>query len=532
MLRNGLAALQEREMEINGLNVFPVPDGDTGTNMAKTLENGIAYAESRENVGAYLKGLSNGMLLGARGNSGVILSQFFKGFYLELSRAALLGPGELRNGLIRAYRTAYASVVQPVEGTILTVTREGIENIRRQITRNVGVDTLLAMYIAEMRKSLAYTPELLPVLKEAGVVDSGAKGFIIIVEGMLRYLRGEVITPNETAKQPEKPAVDFRAFNENSVFEDGYCMEFILQLMNSPQYAQDFSLKRYIRTLETRGESIVAVQDERRVKVHIHTKTPAPIITLSQRFGEFLTFKLENMQIQHNEHDGQNRQAVPHKALAIVAVADGDGLGTIFSDFGCDVVLPGGPSNCTPAEAFVQAFKQLNADRIVVLPNDKNIIPAAEQAAELYGGAVTVLPTKTMMQGYFALAMDLQDSDDVDRRIGQMQASIQNVVVLQSATASRAYTYHEFHCEKGEEIVLTGGEITCVDADRTGAILGALAMVEEIDDKDTCILFRGADVLEEDAEALAEAIAAAHPMMEAQVLYGGQDIYHYIIGIV
>ena len=220
MIIAGAALLERNRQAIDALNVFPVADGDTGTNMCKTLENGIRYAKARPEMGAYLKQLSDGMLLGARGNSGVILSQIFKGIFLELTHCGYVNPGELRNAFIRGYKVAYAAVVQPAEGTILTVAREGIEHIRQQIDRSTTVERLLSMYAAEMRKTLAYTPEMLPVLKEAGVVDSGALGFILIIEGMLKYLYGEVLTPNRSAEAktlPEEEAPSLTLFNENSV---------------------------------------------------------------------------------------------------------------------------------------------------------------------------------------------------------------------------------------------------------------------------------------------------------------------------
>ena len=310
MLKNGLAGLQRREDYINRLNVFPVPDGDTGTNMCLTLGYGLRAARSSEHAGAFLNTLSDGMLLGARGNSGVILSQFFRGFAAALSRASMIGPGEMRDSLISGYRTAYASVVHPVEGTMLSVAREGIEHIRRQITRNSTIETILAMYIAEMKKTLSYTPEMLPVLKEAGVVDSGAAGFILIFEGMLKYLYGETITPPKkktdsptsalygSADEAELPP-DTSLFDADSKFCDGYCTEFILQLMNGEGYESAPTRDGIVAELEKLGESIVAVVDGTRLKVHIHTKKPAPVIAFAQRYGEFVTFKLENMQIQH-----------------------------------------------------------------------------------------------------------------------------------------------------------------------------------------------------------------------------------------
>ncbi|MBR6916184.1 MAG: DAK2 domain-containing protein, partial [Clostridia bacterium] len=277
MLNNGLANLAKHEDELNRLNVFPVPDGDTGTNMRMTLAHALESASVSDHAGEYLASLSDGMLLGARGNSGVILSQFFKGFYQELSRCSVLGPGELRNGLIRGYRIAYRAVINPVEGTILSVAREGIEHIRSQIGRSTTIDSILAMYVAEMKKTLTFTPDMLSVLKEAGVVDSGAYGFILIFEGMLKFLTGDYIDPGRKIESGAgKKSVDFSLFDENSVFTDGYCMEFILQLMRGDDYSDTFKLQGYIDSLKKRGESIVCVQDGTRVKVHIHTKTPAP----------------------------------------------------------------------------------------------------------------------------------------------------------------------------------------------------------------------------------------------------------------
>ncbi len=325
MLKNGLNNLLSHKDEVNKLNVFPVPDGDTGTNMSLTLSHGLNSAASRQEAGPYLKAVSDGMLLGARGNSGVILSQLFKGLYTELARAGVITPALFRNALIRAYKTAYASVVHPVEGTILTVAREGIEHIRTQVTRRTTIEEFLAMYAAEMRKSLSFTPELLPVLKESGVIDSGAYGYILIFEGMLDQLYGKLHQAQEpdeaVTMSASQPPIDASYFNENSAFEEGYCMEFILQLMKGEKYTQRFILKSYIEDLKLYGTSIVVVQDGRRIKVHIHTFIPAKIITLSQEFGEFLTFKLENMQLQHNEAFASAKGE--KKALAVIAAVNG-----------------------------------------------------------------------------------------------------------------------------------------------------------------------------------------------------------------
>ena len=518
MLRSGLANLQQHEEEINRLNVFPVPDGDTGTNMCMTLAHGLQNAVSTTQINDFLKTLSAGMLPGARGNSGVILSQFFYGFSQELSRSVLIGPGELRSGLIRGYRMAYDAVLQPVEGTMLSVAREGIEHIRAQITRSSGIDVILSMYIAEMRRTLAQTPEMLPVLKDAGVVDSGGAGFILIFEGMLKYLRGEPVESagpafrEAAAPSPSEP--DLSLFDENSTFADGYCMDYLLQLMNGSGYDQHFRLQNYIDKLQKYGNSIVCVQNDKRVKVHVHTKTPAYIVQLSQKYGEFLTFKLENMQIQHNEHDRETQQ-VKNKPLSVVAVVNGSGA-----------------TMNTSAQEFVAAFEQLPADEIVVLPNSKNIILAAEQAAGLFKAKhVTVIPTASYAEGYFALAMDMPDSPDVPRRIQQMLRGAKDVVTVSETTASRDWSYHEIRCKKGEEIAFLGGELVCVNSDWKAALLDALLMIDGAEDKETGVVFRGFGVSEEQEAALAEAVAEKLPLLELEFIDAGQEIYHWVLGV-
>lgn len=534
MLENGLNYLRLYEEEINNLNVFPVPDGDTGTNMRLTLENGILRSNDRSEAGAFLKSLSAGMLLGARGNSGVILSQFFTGFFQELSRCNYIGPGELRNGLIRGYRIAYQSVINPVEGTILSVSREGIENIRTQIGRSTHIDTILSMYIAEMKKTLAYTPEMLDVLKEAGVVDSGAKGFITIFEGMLKYLSGEIIQPNTKISPAQRPKneLNFDLFNEYSSFDDGYCMEFILQLMVNPRYNQAFEINKYINALQTHGNSLVVVQDGKRVKVHIHTKKPSKVIEQSQRFGEFLTFKLENMQLQHNEHDIKVKPKV-HKELSIVSVVNGQGLRKLFDELGSDCILDGGSTMNTSSEEFVEAFKELDADRIVVLPNNSNVILAAEQAAEISGlDNITVLPSKSFAEGYYALAMDDKFNSSASERIEQMKAGMEDVVTLSQTVASRDYSYHEISCKKGEDIALINNEIVCVSDNWLKAIIDGLNRVPDIEMMETLTVFRGDAISEEKAEELENAVSENFPHLEVEMIDGGQQIYHFIIGII
>jgi len=536
MLRNGLNNLLEHKEEVNKLNVFPVADGDTGTNMSLTLSHGLKSAQSRTEAGPYLKPVSDGMLLGARGNSGVILSQLFKGLYTELARAGWITPALLRNALIRAYKTAYNAVIHPVEGTILTVAREGIEHIKTQIDRSTTVEEFLSMYVAEMRKSLSFTPELLPVLKESGVIDSGAYGYILIFEGMLDQLYGKEHT--HTAEeahitvQAEPAPVDPALFNENSSFVEGYCMEFILQLMRDEKYTQRFVLRSYIDDLKLYGSSLVVVQDGRRVKVHIHTFKPAKIIALSQEFGEFLTFKLENMQLQHNEVLQGGDKNEKKKILSVIAAVNGDGMEKTFCDLGCDVVINCRDTMNASSEDFIRAISRVNAEKIVILPNNKNVVMAAEQAVRLSEAKnAVVLPTKSSAEGYFALAMDIQDGTDTEMRVKQMRSGMKSTTTLTESTATKDYENGSVSCRAGEEIVLKNGELVAASTDWCDCIIKGLKAVPDIDELESCVIFRGDGVSEEHEAILTERLSEAFPMLEPTFITGGQSVYRFIIGI-
>ncbi|MBR4636626.1 MAG: DAK2 domain-containing protein [Clostridia bacterium] len=544
MIRTGLNSLIHCEKEINTLNVFPVADGDTGTNMRMTLENGIRCAPENKLLNEYLKALSSGMLLGARGNSGVILSQLFKGIYLELSRCSQCSPVQLRNAFIRGYKAAYESVIKPVEGTILTVAREGIEQAAKLQKRPEDIETLLEAYLAAMEVSLEQTPAKLAVLAEMGVVDSGAKGYISIVRGMLAKLTGEEIDEVPAAPSVSVPAhsaaqPDLSRFNENSDFIEGYCTEFILQLMKKPGYRKDFSSDRLLRVLEKHGDSLVVVQDGLRVKVHVHTKTPAPIIEFAQQYGEFLTFKLENMQLQHNEFvEKANAPAVPetpkvHKLLSVIAVVNGEGSKRIFRDLGCDTILDGGATMNASSEEFVAAIKAADADAIVILPDGPNMMLAAQQAVGLSGADnVHILPASTLAEGYYALAMDVQDSTDIEMRLRQMQLGISSIRTMCVASAAKNYAGNGTRCKEGEPIAVMDDELLCAAKDDVSALIDGLSRVPDIEDCENLVIFRGIrpDV---SAEAeIAERIAERWPLLEINFEWGGQEIYDWIVGII
>lgn len=550
LIHGGLNSLTRSERELNALNVFPVADGDTGTNMRLTLENGIRCAQSCKPLNDYLKALSSGMLLGARGNSGVILSQIFKGVYLELSRYSSATAVELRNAFIRGYRVAYESVIKPVEGTILTVAREGIEQASQQQRRLNDIETLLASYIANMEISLAATPTLLPVLAEAGVVDSGGMGYLALVRGMHEALTGTVpvsydkpasafpVSSAPAAPLPAAPAPDLSKFDENSDFNEGYCTEFILQLMKKPGYRQDFKDKEFLSVLEEYGESIVMVQDGMRVKVHVHTKTPTRIMDHAQQFGEFLTFKLENMQLQHNEYVEQRRaekeapNKTEHRLLAVIAVVNGEGMKRIFRDLGCTLILDGGPTMNTSSEEFLSAINSVDADAVVIIPNGPNMMLAAQQAVKLSGKKnVHLLPAKTPAEGYFALAMDMQDSTDIDMRINQMRLGISSTQTLLVAPAARDFSRRGIEAHEHDHIALCGDEIIHTSPELIDAVIGGLKRLEGFEDRETCIFFRGANVDASAEDEIRALLEDEYPLLELDFEWGGQDVYDWIIGV-
>ena len=535
MLSFALANLVNAEKVINSMNVFPVADGDTGTNMRLTLENGYKFAKPNKHLGLYLKDVASGMLLGARGNSGVILSQLFKGmsnYYLE---KGISNPGELREALISAYKTAYHSVINPVEGTILTVSREGIENIKDQIRgKTITIEDTLKLYIDEMNRSLKRTPELLPTLKEASVLDSGAYGYIVIFEGMYKCLMGEKISSEIIIPEIEENNANSSYFDENSAFLDGYCMEFLLQLLNSKNFKNRFNLNDFIAEIKPLGNSIVALQDGTIVKVHIHTLDPSKIIDIARNYGEFITFKLENMQLQHNEYSVLNEQKNPQekKELGIVAVVDGDEIANWFREMGVDVVLDGGASMNTSSDQFVHACESINAERIIIFPNNVNTVLAARQAVEILKGQnyIEVIESKTVMDSYFALQMDVPTEAKEDR-IEEFKNNIDLVTTVGVSIASKDYKSDSFSCKKGDYIATVNDELVAKGNDAIEAFKNALNSLEDLGDKYAMVAYIGKDG-EKLTNKVSELLDNEFSDIEHSVNNGQQHVYLILAGLV
>ena len=516
LIRGGAASLSAKRQSINELNVFPIPDGDTGDNMYMTIEAGTHAAG--DSLSEMASNVSQGMLLGARGNSGVILSRIFAGMAKGLDGKKEADINDFSAAMRCGVDEAYHSVSNPVEGTILTVLREGVA----AADASKDLDEYFDKAAAAMDVSLQNTPELLDVLKEAGVVDSGGAGLLCIIEGMRSVLRGETVIGEDFAPTAQK--VDFNAFTEDSVLEFGYCTEFLLRLQRSKVDLDTFD-ERVIRDwLSGIGDSLVFFRDGSIIKVHVHTMDPGAVLSKCREWGEFLTIKVENMTLQHHENHMDERFKRKGKAVGVVTVAAGKGLGETFRQMGADEVIEGGQTMNPPVERFLKAFDEVGAETILVFPNNGNILLTAQQAAALYNKAhIEVIPTKTLGEGYFSLA-NLDTTLPADEMIAVLSEAAASVTTGLISRAIR--DSGEFH--KDDYLGLDGKNILCGDCSRTKA-LEALAQKLDTGSHDIAVLFYGADVPAEEAEASRAAIEKAFPYTETILIDGGQPVYDYIL---
>ena len=532
MCKGGLDAILAVEKKVNSLNVFPVPDGDTGTNMKLTLEHGVNDSFEEENIGAFSKTLARGMLLGARGNSGVILSQLFKGISKHLKNFDTIRAIDYKDALIEAYTTAYNAVVNPTEGTILTVSRLGIENIKDKITNSTSFEELFELYIASMKDVLEETPEMLPVLKEAGVLDSGGAGLIAIYEGMNAILLGKEVP--HVLSVSDKKKENRPLFDENSILEYGYSLEFILQLQKTKCDIDSFDLDSFISFLKEHGESIVALKDESIVKVHVHTMKPGDILNYAQNYGEFVSLKMENMSIEHNEVIKEAKEKLPHKHIAYVIVAQGAGFKELYKDFGCDVILDGGKTMNTSIEEFLNAFDIIDADEIIVLPNNKNIHLAAEQAKNIKDkDHIHILHTNSLVEGYFALSlMDTVDENiDINQQLENMISGINSVHTFGVTMAVKDSSYNGIKIQRGEFISVLDGNIIYTSKEKKLAVEEGLKLISDIQDKEIIILFKGKNLDDDEADDIVRVLEENYPNAQVGRIDGDQDTYGVLIGI-
>ena len=529
MLTSGMNNLANHSAEIDALNVFPVPDGDTGTNMNLTFSNGVkeALKEDADTVGKICKTLSRGLLMGARGNSGVITLQIFRGFYQAVEDLDEIDAMQLANALVNGSRVAYRAVMRPVEGTILTVVREAADytyayTVTEEIEDCVQV---LQKMVDEANASLERTPELLPVLEEVGVVDSGGKGLCVILEGFLSALQGNVIAASDSAEVNEHAQTKVQGGEE----EFGFCTEFILRLNENG--IRHFSEEQFKEELATIGNSIVCVQDDDLVKVHVHTLEP---IKMGKRQGRFVKLKVENMQEQH-DNILENEEAAPvvskreHQKYAIITVAPGAGVDQMFKELRADVVIGGGQTMNPSTEDFVSAVNQLDAEHILILPNNSNIVLAAQQAQSVCEDQdIHVLPTKTIPQGLSACVM-FNPEVELEENLAEMQEAIDHVKSGEVTYAIKDTTYEGLEIKKDEYMGIFGKDIvvSCPDC-----LEASKALVDKMVDEDSELvtLIYGKEATKEQAQALADYIEETSDA-EVEIYDGKQPVYSFILGV-
>lgn len=527
MLRQGAVSLGKDKTVINDLNVFPIPDGDTGDNMLMTLKAGCAALEGH--LGALSEmssAASSGMLLGARGNSGVILSRIFAGLAKGLKDVVVADPKTFAKAMQSAVEEAYKSVPVPVEGTIITVLREGVAGADTGSDLNHYFETLLNA----MQVSLDHTPELLQVLKEAGVVDSGGAGLVSIFRGMNEALNGIISEEGIVPSMAASPTVELDKFTENSTLEFGYCTEFLLRLMRSKVDLDAFDEKIIFDYLNQVGESVVAFREDSIVKVHVHTFTPGVILNEMQKYGEFLTIKIENMALQHHQSTNQNNASfkLPSKPYGIVTVASGEGLINAFREFGVDEVIAGGQTMNPSTQDFLDAFARINAQHILVFPNNNNIKMAADQAAELYKNAdIRVLPSTTIGEGYYGIGAIDRDNPNVDEVITNVTEIMESIATGIVSTAIRDAEGDQVSVHAGDFIGYSGKQILSASTDRETA---AKNLVERLGaaSRDVMLVFNGEDVPSEEAERLVADLQTQYKDLEIMLNNGAQPIYDYI----
>ena len=541
MIFGGAANLNEHLQQVNDLNVFPIPDGDTGENMYLTLQGGLdsLAACQSDALGERAQAMAQGMLLGARGNSGVILSQLFYGLGEGLKGLNEANVAQLAEALKVGVKCAYGAVAHPVEGTILTVAREAVENACKNVTDETSVGAFFSDYLIEMQKSLEKTPNLLAVLKEAGVIDSGGAGLVYITEGFCLALSGSQVGKElATSVVGGKKAIDLSKFNEDSEMEYGYCTELLLQLQRAKTDVDNFSVDGLIEYLSTIGDSIVAFKTGTIVKIHVHTLTPWMVLAHCQKFGEYLTVKIENMTLQHNETVKEEKQEKrvelknPKRArrkYATVTVATGEGLMQTFKDMGADYVIFGGQTNNPSAEDFIKAFDEVNADVVFVLPNNGNVILAAQQAAQIYTDSeIRVVESKNVGQGYSALSMIDYEAGDADEIVAIMQENMQGTITGMVARAVRDTSMNGVYVEKDGYMGFTDKTMLVCKPTKTEAVQ-ALAEKLEVQNKEFVIVVYGQGVTDEEKSAFRGFMAANYKRVETYEIDGGQDVYDYLL---
>ena len=540
LLRNMLIGAAEHiknnSSELNDLNVFPVPDGDTGTNMTKTIEGGLLQVAELDSssVSSVMDKFAHGLLLSARGNSGVILSQIFAGIREALEKYESVSAKELCEAYKSGVSKSYSAVSNPTEGTILTVFRESTEYVSKKIDKETSIEDFYKLHIDEARRSLERTKEILPVLAEADVVDSGGAGYLCIAVGMYSALTGEYNAATYKFSEQAAPVtLDFDRFTRSSELKYGYCTEFLLRLTDKKCDVDAFSAESLAEELKSLGgESIVAYKEKDIVKIHVHMMEPGLALNAAQKYGEFLTMKIENMELGHSDTERvREKSPAKKKKLATVAVASGEGICALFTEMGADAIVSGGQTANPSAEEFLEAFDQVNAEDIIVLPNNKNVMLAAKQAADMYEGArVHIVPTATLMEGYGALSVITPGVTNIDKLVESATRAAKGILGGEITRAVRDVTIGGKHITEGNYIAIVNGEIVATDENREKTIFDMLESVD-MDDYEIITLFAGKDVSDDARVEITERLSEEYPDHEVVVYLGGQELYDFYIAL-
>ncbi len=543
MFLAGAKNLDSKKEWINELNVFPVPDGDTGTNMTMTIMSAAKEVAGidMEDMSAVCKAISSGSLRGARGNSGVILSQLFRGFTKSVADKKELNAADLCVAFDKAVETAYKAVMKPKEGTILTVAKSGAAKAGELLEEGrTELDDFIGEVLRHMEEVLAQTPELLPVLKQAGVVDSGGQGLVEVIRGAYEAFQGKEVDLSAPALSGDKaPAGNYGSYQAQAEtdIKFGYCTEFIIMLNRTFNIKMEMDFKEY---LESIGDSIVVVADDDIVKVHVHTNDPGFAIQRALKYGALSNLKIDNMRLEHQEKlfkmseqqkEGAAKEKEPvmeKKDTAFIAVSIGEGLNEIFKGLGVDYIIEGGQTMNPSTEDMLNAIDKVNADHIIILPNNKNIILAANQAKSLVEGKeIFVIPTKTVPQGITAVINYVPDLS-VEENVAVMEEEIGKVKTGQVTYAVRDTSIDDKEIKQGDYMGIGDKGILSAGEEKKTV---ALEMVKEMVDGDVELIsiYYGEDVEKEEAEAFGREVEGNYPGCDVELQYGGQPIYYYVV---
>ena len=535
MFLSGAKNLEAKKEWINELNVFPVPDGDTGTNMTLTIMAAASEvsALSDPTMKTLAKAISSGSLRGARGNSGVILSQLLRGFTKSIEHHEHVDAMAFARAFEKGVETAYKAVMKPKEGTILTVAKGAAVKALEIAEDSENLETFFADVIAEAEAVLSRTPEMLPVLKEAGVVDSGGQGLLEVLKGAFDGYMGKEIDMN--FEKPAHAVMSKPMSAEESDIKFGYCTEFIIMLEKEFPEKEEKAFKEYLLSI---GDSLVVVADDEIVKVHVHTNAPGDAIQKALTYGQLSNMKIDNMRLEHHERlikdaekvAAQQAKAEPEKEVGFISVSVGEGMGEIFRELGTDYLIEGGQTMNPSTEDVLQAISHVNAKNIFIFPNNKNIILAANQARDLTEDKnIIVIPTKTIPQGITALISYVPDKT-VEQNTEEMLEAMTHVKTGQITYAVRDTKIDDKEIRQGDIMGIGDKGILAVGQGIEDITVETL---KEMVDEDTEIIsiYYGADVTEEDAEALCERLEELYPDFDVEINQGGQPIYYYVVSV-